>query len=194
VEIERLADALAEEVRLLSELASLFRTQRRALIQVDAQTVDETVFAVRRIGGTLGEARRRRRILIGAVTGWEEAGLADLDDLLGERMSLPLIEARGTLQATAAELRREIDLNLAILRSHLARDEADPFVHSLSCELGEAIRIGGNIRVVVRAIEDGRVEIGIDAPDGVSIEAEDEADQPIDSNSTKTSPSSHSTA
>ena len=171
METDRLADALSEEVRLLSELATLFRAQRRALIQADAHAVDGTVFAVRRIGSTLGEARRRRRILIGAVTGWEDAGLSDLEDLLGERMSLALIEARGTLQATAAELRREIDLNLAILRSHLARDE-DPSAHALSCELGEAIRIGGDIRVVVRAIEDSRVEIAIDAPEGVRIEAE----------------------
>jgi hypothetical protein len=133
---------------------------------------------VRRIGSTLGEARRRRRILIGAVSGWEDAGLADLDDLLGERMTLELIEARGTLQATAAELRREIDLNLAILRSHLARDE-DSSGHALSCELGEAIRIGGDIRVVVRAIEDSRVEIAIDAPEGVTIQAEGRTDAPL---------------
>ena len=181
MEIDRLADALAEEGRLLSELANLFRAQRRALIQSDAQGVDETVFAVRRIGSTLGEARRRRRILIGAVTGWEEAALADLDDLLGDRMSLALIEARSTLQATASELRREIDLNLAILRSHLSRDEAEPFTHSLRCELGEVIRIGGDIRLVVHAIEEGQVELSVDTPDGLKIESEGSPEpEPLD--------------
>lgn len=116
VDTERLAEALVEEERLLVELASIFRRQREALVRSDPEAVDESVFAASRIAGTLGEARRRRRILLGVVAGWEDADLRDLDDLLGERMSMDLIQARGALQATAADLRREVELNRTILR------------------------------------------------------------------------------
>lgn len=116
VDTERLAQALIEEERLLVELTSIFRSQREALVRSDPEAVDESVFAASRIASTLGEARRRRRILLEVVAGWEGADLRDLDDLLGERMSMPLIQARGALQATAADLRREVDLNRTILR------------------------------------------------------------------------------
>ncbi len=116
VDPNRLAEALVEEERLLVELTSIFRSQREALVQSDPEAVDESVFAASRIAGTLTEARRRRRFLLGAVAGWEDADLRDLDDLLGERMSMDLIQARGALQATAADLRREVELNRTILR------------------------------------------------------------------------------
>lgn len=116
VDPNRLAEALVEEEKLLVELASVFRSQREALVRSDPEAVDESVFAASRIAGTLNEARRRRRILLGVVAGWEDADLRDLDDLLGERMTIELIEARGALQATASELRREVELNRTILR------------------------------------------------------------------------------
>ena len=124
VDTERLAQALIEEERLLVELTSIFRSQREALVRSDPEAVDESVFAASRIASTLGEARRRRRILLEVVAGWEGVDLRDLDDLLGERMSMPLIQARGALQATAADLRREVDLNLTILRRLMQANRA----------------------------------------------------------------------
>lgn len=116
VDTHRLAEALVEEEKLLTELASIFRCQREALVRSDPEAVDESVFAASRVAGTLTEARRRRRILLGVVAGWEDATLRDLDDLLGSAMTMDLIEARGALQATAADLRREVELNRTILR------------------------------------------------------------------------------
>ncbi len=116
VDTNRLAEALVEEETLLTRLASIFRDQREALVRSDPEAVDASVFAASRVAGTLAEARRRRRILLGAVAGWEDAGLRDLDDLLGDAMTVELIEARSALQATAADLRREVEVNQAILR------------------------------------------------------------------------------
>lgn len=116
VDTNRLAEALVEEERLLTELAAIFRRQREALVGADPEAVDESVFAASRVAGTLSEARRRRRILLGVVAGWEDATLRDLDDLLGDAMTMELIEARSALQATAADLRREVEVNRAILR------------------------------------------------------------------------------
>lgn len=116
VDTNRLTEALVEEEQLLVELASIFRSQREALVRSDPEAVDESVFAASRIAGTLAEARRRRRILLGVVAGWEDADLRDLDDLIGERMTMELIQARGALQATASDLRREVELNRTILR------------------------------------------------------------------------------
>lgn len=116
VDTRRLAEALVEEERLLTDLALIFRRQREALVGSDPEAVDESVFAASRIAGTLTEARRRRRILLGVVAGWEDASLRDLDDLLGDAMTTDLIEACSAVQATAADLRREVEVNRAILR------------------------------------------------------------------------------
>ncbi len=113
---QRLTEALIEEERLLVELTSVFRGQREALVRSDPEAVDETVFAASRIAGTLNEARRRRRILLDVIAGWEGADLGDLDDLLGDDLSVELIQARGALQATAGALRAEVELNRTILR------------------------------------------------------------------------------
>jgi hypothetical protein len=118
--LESLASAVTAEVRLLEDLIGVMRKQRHAVGADDLQGVDDSVFATHRILVTLGEARRQRRSLGQLIAGTGDLGLRTLDDLLGERMTDTLRDARDGLRAAALTLSREVEMNRQILRSALS--------------------------------------------------------------------------
>jgi hypothetical protein len=118
--LEALASAVTAEVRLLEDLIGVMRKQRLAVAADNLQGIDDSVFATHRILVTLGEARRQRRSLGRLIGGTEDLGLRALDDLLGDRMTDTLRDARDSLRAAALILAREVEMNRKILRSALS--------------------------------------------------------------------------
>lgn len=118
--IEALTSAVTAEVRLLEDLIAVLRKQRNSVGADDIQGVDDSVFATHRILVTLGEARRQRRSLGRLIGGTDDLGLRALDDILGDRMTDTLRDARDGLRAAALTLSREVELNRQVLRSALA--------------------------------------------------------------------------
>jgi hypothetical protein len=118
--IDALANAVTAEVRLLEDLVGVMRKQRAAVAADDLQGVDDSVFATHRILVTLGEARRQRRSLGKMIGGTEDLALRTLDDVLGDRMTEPLRDARDGLRAAALTLSREVEMNRQLLRSALS--------------------------------------------------------------------------
>lgn len=111
--LEAMADTLASETRLLTELAGLLRRQRAAVASDDLGKVEETVFSTHRILVTLGEARRRRR---------------SLDQLLraarqDDPAHGPLREAYEALHQTALALSDEVEVSRDVLRHALYTSE-----------------------------------------------------------------------
>ena len=121
---DSLLDALRSERKLLDELVATLRRQRSAVGSDDLQAVDDSVFATHRILATLGQARVRRRQINRLIAGDEELPARDLDDVLGEHMDDALRAARDELQASAAALAREVDVNRRVLRDALAGGDA----------------------------------------------------------------------
>lgn len=122
--IDALTEALVAERKLIGELTDVMLRQRSAVSADDLQGVDDSVFATHRLLLTLGEARRRRRG-INTLLGWrEDAGVKQLEDLLGDAMSPRLRTERDQLQAAARHLSREIEINRRVLREALANNEA----------------------------------------------------------------------
>jgi len=121
---ESLLDALRSERKLLDELVATLRRQRSAVGTDDLQAVDDTVFATHRILATLGQARVRRRQINRLIAGDEELPARELDDVLGEHMDDVIRAARDELQASAAALSREVDVNRRVLRDALAGGDA----------------------------------------------------------------------
>lgn len=121
--IDALADALSAERKLIGELTDVMLRQRSAVGADDLQGVDDSVFATHRLLLTLGEARKRRRG-INTLLGWrEDAGVKQLEDLLGDAMSPRLRIERDELQSAARHLSREIEINRRVLREALANNE-----------------------------------------------------------------------
>lgn len=121
--IDALTDALTAERKLIGELTDVMLRQRSAVGADDLQAVDDSVFATHRLLLTLGEARKRRRG-INTLLGWkEDAGVKQLDDLLGDAMSNRLREERDELQTAARQLSREIEINRRVLREALSNNE-----------------------------------------------------------------------
>ena len=118
--MDALTSAVTAEIRLLEDLIGVMRKQRSAVAADDLQGVDDSVFATHRILVTLGEARRQRRSL-GPPDRWHRGlGLRALDDVLGDRMTDTLRDARDGLRAAALILAREVEMNRQILRSALS--------------------------------------------------------------------------
>lgn len=118
--IEAMCNAVTAEVRLLEDLIGVLRKQRNSVGTDDIEGVDDSVFATHRILVTLGEARRQRRSLGRLIAGTDDVGLRALDDILGDRMTDTLRDARDGLRAAALTLSREVELNRQVLRSALA--------------------------------------------------------------------------
>ena len=118
--VEALAGAITAEVRLLEDLIGVMRKQRSAVSADDLEGVDDSVFATHRILVTLGEARRQRRSLSRFIAGSEEIPLRALDDVLGERMTDSLRDARDGLRAVAITLSREVEINRQVLRGAIS--------------------------------------------------------------------------
>lgn len=117
--LEALHDALFSERRLLDELITQMRRQRRAVSADNIEAIDESTFATHRILATLGQARQRRRQLNVLLGGSEECTLHELEELLGERSDERLRDARMRLQLAADTLTREVGMNRRLLREAL---------------------------------------------------------------------------
>lgn len=123
VAIDALISALTAERKLIGELTDVMLRQRSAVGADDLQAVDDSVFATHRLLLTLGEARKRRRG-INTLLGWkEDAGVKQLEELLGDAMPTQLREERDELQTAARQLSREIEINRRVLREALANNE-----------------------------------------------------------------------
>jgi hypothetical protein len=122
--LDALLDSLRSERKLVEDLAATMRRQRTAVGSDDLQTVDDTVFATHRILATLGQARLRRRQLSRLLAGADEFPMRDLEDVVGPQMTDALRGARDDLQASAAALAREVDVNRRVLRDALSHGEA----------------------------------------------------------------------
>lgn len=138
--LDALANALSAERALINDLIDVMLRQRSAVGADDLQGVDDSVFATHRLLLTLGEARKRRRG-INSVLGWrEDAGVKQLDELLGAAMPARIRTERDELQAAARRLSREIEINRRILREALANNEA--FVRAMRGAPAEATPAG----------------------------------------------------
>ncbi len=127
--IEVLSDVLGTERRLLEELMNVMRQQRAAVAADDLQALDDSVFATYRVLATLGEARRRRKTVNRLLGGAEDMNVNDLEDILGDRATPTLIDARNALQDAAVSLSHEVDINKQVL--HTAMDNGNDYVQKL---------------------------------------------------------------
>lgn len=122
--LDALANALSAERALINDLIDVMLRQRSAVGADDLLGVYFSVFATPGLLLTLGEARKRRRG-INSVLGWrEDAGVKQLDDLLGPAMPARIRTERDELQSAARRLSREIEINRRILREALANNES----------------------------------------------------------------------
>ncbi|HEY8484266.1 MAG TPA: flagellar export chaperone FlgN [Longimicrobiales bacterium] len=118
-----LAEAFECERRLLEELLSIFHRQRQGVAADDVEAVNDSVFCAYRVLHTLGEARRRRRSLLAALTGSEDLELAELEDALGPAMTEQVARARDALLSTARALSQAIAINRRVLQEALRAGE-----------------------------------------------------------------------
>ncbi len=116
-----LVEAIEVECRLLGELRSVLRRQREGVARDDLEVLDESVVAAHRVMHTLGEARRRRRTLIGLLAPAEDTPLDELDAALGPRMTAELAAMRSRLHEQARRVAREIETNQRVLSAALRR-------------------------------------------------------------------------
>jgi hypothetical protein len=127
--VEVLSDVLGTERRLLEELMLVMQRQRAAVAGDDLQALDDSVFATYRVLATLGEARRRRKSVNRLLGAAEDMNVNDLEEVLGDRATPTVIEARNALQNTAVSLSREVDINKQVLRT--AMDNGNDYVQKL---------------------------------------------------------------
>lgn len=127
--VEVLSDVLGTERRLLEELVHVMQKQRAAVAADDLQSLDDSVFATYRVLATLGEARRRRKSVNRLLGGAEDMNVNDLEEILGDRATPDVIEARNALQDVAVSLSREVDINKQVLRT--AMDNGNDYVQKL---------------------------------------------------------------
>lgn len=118
-----LAEALADEARILEDLIGVLLRQRDGVAQDDLSVVDETIYGAQRIFRTLAEARRRRRGLLRAVVGSQDIPLQELEASLGPRMTPPLREAIKTLVEMANKLATELEVNRRVLNGAIRSGE-----------------------------------------------------------------------
>ena len=127
--VEVLSDVLGTERRLLEDLVNVMQRQRAAVAADDLQSLDDSVFATYRVLATLGEARRRRKSVNRLLGGEEDMNVNDLEEILGDRATPAVIDARNALQDAAVSLSREVDMNKQVLR--IAMDSGNDYVQKL---------------------------------------------------------------
>lgn len=127
--VDVLSDVLGTERKLLEELILVMRRQRTAVEADDLQSLDDSVFATYRVLATLGEARRRRKSVNRLLGGAEDMNVNDLEDILGDRATPAVIDARNALQTAAVALSHEVDINKTVLRT--AMDNGNDYVQKL---------------------------------------------------------------
>lgn len=120
--LDALAECVAGETRLLTQLAETLREQREGVAMNDVQRVDDSVHAAHRIMQTLGEARRRRHALVHVLTTRDEVPLSALDQVLGDVMTAELRERQEELESLARAVSREVALNRALLTRAIDSD------------------------------------------------------------------------
>ena len=127
--VDVLSDVLGTERRLLEELVLVMQKQRAAVAADDLQALDDSVFATYRVLATLGEARRRRKSVNRLLGAEEDMNVNDLEDILGDRATPAVVDARNALQDAAVALSREVDINKQVLRT--AMDNGNDYVQKL---------------------------------------------------------------
>ncbi len=127
--IEVLSDVMGTERRLLEELMNVMQKQRAAVAADDLQALDDSVFATYRVLATLGEARRRRKTVNRLLGEAEDMNVNDLEEILGDRATSTVIDARNALQHAAVSLSHEVDINKQVLRA--AMDNGNDYVQKL---------------------------------------------------------------
>jgi hypothetical protein len=95
----------------------------------DLQAVDESVHSVQRVLFTLGEARKRRRLLNLRLGRPEDSSLRELGEALGAHATPAFRTAREGLQHAAATLSEEVAVTRKLLREALASN--DQYVRQL---------------------------------------------------------------
>ncbi len=105
-----LLDALRSERRLLEAAAGLLVRQRGAVLAAAADEINDCTYSAQRVLLTLGEARKRRRVIA------ERLGVADLPvPRLPERLGLPTDD-----EVTVAV--REVEAAARRLADHLTEN------------------------------------------------------------------------
>ena len=127
--VEVLSDVLGTEKRLLEELMNVMRKQRAAVAADDLQALDDSVFATYRVLATLGEARRRRKSVNRLLGCAEDMNVNDLEEILGDRSTPSVIDARNALQIAAVALSQEVDINKQVLKT--AMENGNDYVQKL---------------------------------------------------------------
>lgn len=112
------------EARLLDDMTEILRRQQRALDTDDLDTVDDTVFGMHRVLGTLSEARRRRNEVHTMIAGVEELDSEAIDKLLGGDPPHELSAARTALRTAAGELAGQVSQSRARLEGAVANGAA----------------------------------------------------------------------
>lgn len=133
-----LADAIKVECRLLRELRDVLKRQGKGIVHDDLEAIDETIVAAHRVMHTLGEARRRRRALLGFLAPTEDTRLDELDAALGPHMTSRLVSARARLHYEAQRVAREIEINCQLLSAALDRE--DRFIRGLCAAISTGYR------------------------------------------------------
>jgi hypothetical protein len=154
VDAGMLAGALDMERGLLAELGGILRRQREGVAIDDIDVVDASVFAANRVIHTLGEARRRRRAILGILGGNADTPLEELEQALGPEMTPEVIVARERLWTEAAGVAREIEVNRRVLR-HVMQDR-QRLVRALYeppiCSYDPQLELGGHGALVNRQV------------------------------------------
>jgi hypothetical protein len=110
-----LADALAQEWRLVEELRRALRRQADGLATGDADAFDLATRAVARLQLTLDEARRCRVSLLWLLTGVPAVSLDTLEGWFDASLPTEVVAARDGVQRATAALEHEIARNRQVL-------------------------------------------------------------------------------
>lgn len=128
-DVAQLAQALAEESRLLVELADVLRDQREGIVNGDLERIDRSVFASHRVMGTLREAQQRRTTILEILSGSSTTRLDELEEVLRDAMTEQLHLLRAELDRNARALAREIRINRELLGG--AMQHGHRMIHAL---------------------------------------------------------------
>lgn len=136
---DRLADTLRSEAALLTELSATMQRQRDAVASDDLDSIDESVFATHRVLTTLGETRRRRRMLAELLGENSDLSLSALERYFRGAPPANVRAATNELSEAARNLQRQVDLNRRVLRR--AIEASDAYVRSL-CHIPSSGPVG----------------------------------------------------
>jgi hypothetical protein len=134
-QLELLATALAQEERLIHELADVLERQRAGVAADDAAGIDDSVRALSRTLLMLDEARRQRTDLVEQLTGDADLPLASLELRLGGSLPASVLAARQRVREAAERAAREVRVNQNVLRR--AIEAGDAYLQALFASAGD---------------------------------------------------------